>query len=223
MMVSKRQFRMSTLVPAEKLAGLEIAVIGVGAIGRSVALQLAQIGADSFTLIDPDTIEELNVGPQGHWPEDIGQHKVEAVARDVLRLNPDVAVCRTIKDIYKPDILDAATIIFACVDSMAARAEIFEAEAEHFRFFCDGRMAAEICRIHTADPVDKDSMQAYRDSLYADDEALDEPCTAKSTGYCASIAAGLMVAQFSQWLRGVPLFNPQIILNILAAEMTVGE
>ncbi|KKL74260.1 hypothetical protein LCGC14_2066730, partial [marine sediment metagenome] len=110
-------------------------------------------------------------------------------------------------------------IIFACVDSMEARRGIFENEAEHFSFFCDGRMAAEICRILTADSGDKGSMDCYVNSLHTDEEALDEACTAKSTCYCACIAAGLMVAQFSKYLRSIPLFTPQIILNILTAEL----
>lgn len=221
-MSSKRQFRMSDIIPAERLAGLSIAIIGVGAIGRNVGLQLAQIGAGRFMLIDPDTIEELNVGPQGHWPADIGKPKVEAVARDMLLINPDMESCQTIQDIYKPGQLTEETIIMACVDSMAARKEIFEAEAEHFNFFCDGRMGAEICRIMTADSANKVSMDCYAKSLYTDKAALSEPCTAKSTCYCANIAAGLMVAQFSQWLRGIPIFNPQIILNILSAEIVAG-
>ncbi len=221
--MSKRQFRMSDIIPADKLAEIDIAIIGVGAIGRNVALQLAQIGAARFKLIDPDTIEELNVGPQGHWPADIGADKVAAVARDIMLLNPDIVSCETVTDIYKPGQLDAETVLFACVDSMAARREIFEAESEHFHFFCDGRMAAEICRIHTADPTDAKSMEVYADSLYTDEQALDEPCTAKSTCYCATIAAGLMVAQFSQWLRGIPVFNPQILFNILTAQAITGK
>ncbi len=218
-MISNRQFRMSDIIPAERLSGLNIAVIGVGAIGRNVSLQLAQIGAGRFTLIDPDTIEELNVGPQGHWPADIGKPKIEAVARDILLINPDAEGIKTIQDIYKPGMLADEKIIFACVDSMEARRGIFENEAEHFSFFCDGRMAAEICRIMTADSGNQESMDCYANSLHTDDEALDEACTAKSTCYCANIAAGLMVAMFSQWLRGIPLFNPQIILNILTAEL----
>ena len=46
-------------------------------------------------------------------------------------------------------------------------------------------------------------------------------CTARSTIYSASIAAGLMVAQFARCLRGVPVVSDQT-LNLLAAELTVG-
>jgi molybdopterin-synthase adenylyltransferase len=44
--ISKDRFsRQQDLVPAERLAELTVTVIGVGAIGRQVALQLAAIGA----------------------------------------------------------------------------------------------------------------------------------------------------------------------------------
>lgn len=214
----ERQFRMKDIVPADRLAGLDIAVVGVGAIGRNVALLLAQIGAGNFYLIDPDTIEELNVGPQGHWPDDIGRYKVETVARDLVRINPDIEDVKISKDVYKTDVLTAETVIFACVDSMQARGDIFENELHHLRFFCDGRMAAETCRILTVEPADRFTAH-YRSTLHTDQEAIQESCTAKSTCYCANIAAGFMVGQFTKWLRGMPLETPELIINILSGEL----
>lgn len=216
-MSHERQFRMKDIVPADRLAGLDIAVIGVGAIGRNVALLLAQIGAESLTLIDPDTIEELNVGPQGFIPADIGAHKVFAVKWHVKGLNPD-SKSRVIQDVYKPGQLSDETVIFCCVDSMRARAEIFNSELHHLQFFCDGRMAAETCRILTVEPLKK-FIDHYRTTLHTDDEAIQESCTAKATCYCANIAAGFMVAQFTKYLRGFPLETPELLINILSGEM----
>jgi sulfur carrier protein ThiS adenylyltransferase len=44
-------------------------------------------------------------------------------------------------------------------------------------------------------------------------------CTAQGTVYTASIAAGLMVHQFTRWLRGVAV-EADVTLNLLAGEMT---
>ncbi len=214
----ERQFRMKDIVPADRLAGLDIAVVGVGAIGRNVALLLAQIGAESLTLIDPDTIEELNVGPQGFLPEQIGDYKTRATMANCRKLNPDIQLSRTTQDVYKAGQLTDQTVIFCCVDSMRARAEIFESELHHLRFFCDGRMAAEACRILTVEPVDK-FIDHYRATLHTDDEAIQESCTAKATCYCANIAAGFMVCQFTKWLRGFPLDTPELLINILSGEL----
>ena len=43
-------------------------------------------------------------------------------------------------------------------------------------------------------------------------------CTSQSTIYCAGIAAGLMLHQFSRWLRGIAV-SQDISLNLLAAEL----
>lgn len=45
-------------------------------------------------------------------------------------------------------------------------------------------------------------------------------CTAKTTIYCANIAAGLMVAQFTKYLRQMPI-DYDIQLNLLASELSV--
>jgi sulfur carrier protein ThiS adenylyltransferase len=45
-------------------------------------------------------------------------------------------------------------------------------------------------------------------------------CTARSTIYSASIAAGLMTHQFTRWLRGIPV-DCDVSLNLLAGELAV--
>ena len=43
--IQNRFTRQSGIVPADRLSNVTVSVIGVGAIGRQVALQLAAIGA----------------------------------------------------------------------------------------------------------------------------------------------------------------------------------
>jgi sulfur carrier protein ThiS adenylyltransferase len=58
--------------------------------------------------------------------------------------------------------------------------------------------------------------------LFRADEAFVGPCTAKTTIYCANIAAGLMLGQFTKYLRQLPV-DADIQLNLLASELSVGE
>ena len=67
--------RQRELVPAERLAKLCATVIGVGAIGRQVALQLAALGARQIQLIDFDQVEPTNVTTQGYLAQDVGNPK----------------------------------------------------------------------------------------------------------------------------------------------------
>jgi len=65
--VAERFSRQRDLVPHERLSKMRVAVIGVGAIGRQVALQLAAIGARQMQLIDFDSVELTNVTRRGTW------------------------------------------------------------------------------------------------------------------------------------------------------------
>ena len=68
-----RFVRQGDLVPRSRLQDVLVTVIGVGAIGRQVALQLAAIGATRLQLIDFDRVEATNVTTQGYFTSDIGQ------------------------------------------------------------------------------------------------------------------------------------------------------
>jgi tRNA A37 threonylcarbamoyladenosine dehydratase len=69
---SSRFARQSNLVPRERLAGLDVTVVGVGAIGRQVALQLAALGVTHLRLVDFDRVETTNVTTQGYFHENVG-------------------------------------------------------------------------------------------------------------------------------------------------------
>ena len=49
---------------------------------------------------------------------------------------------------------------------------------------------------------------------------MPEAATAKTTIYSANIAAGLMIAQFTKWLRNLPM-DSDLQFNLLASELTV--
>jgi hypothetical protein len=62
---------------------------------------------------------------------------------------------------------------------------------------------------------------AYPTTLFAQSEAQAGRCSARSTIYAAAIAAGMMVHQFTRWLRGIPT-DQDTSLNLLAGEWCVG-
>jgi sulfur carrier protein ThiS adenylyltransferase len=54
------------------------------------------------------------------------------------------------------------------------------------------------------------------------EETFAGPCTAKTTIYCANIAAGFMFSQFTKYLRLLAV-DYDIQVNLLASEISVGQ
>ena len=225
--LADRDIRQRELVPPEKLAACYAIVIGVGAIGRQVAVQLAAVGISSMDLIDPDTVGVENLAPQAYWPEDIGVQKVVATAALCRRMNP---MCH-IEEFPEPfrrssaktlKMLQGGTgvrpVVFACVDRIETRQLIWNSVRSKAAMFIDGRMNAEVLRVLASQHPGRDDY--YPTTLFAPEQTHTGACTARSTVYTASIAAGLMLSAFTRWLRGLPVAR-DVMLNLLASELIV--
>lgn len=208
--------RQRDLVPAERLQTLTATVVGVGAIGRQVALQLAALGIKKLRLIDFDTVELTNITTQGYCQTDLGLKKVLAARRSVLEIDPTIEVL-TIADRFRPRHVSGQSY-FCCVDSISNREAVWRAVQPTAQFWCDGRMLGEVLRILTA--TKQSGQERYPATLFEQSAAQTGSCTATSTIYTASIAAGMMLHQFSRWLRGGNT-DHDLALNLLAGELTV--
>lgn len=208
--------RQSGLVPAEKLSQVSATVIGVGAIGRQVALQLAAIGTPRIQLIDFDQVESTNITTQGYRGQDLGQLKVDATARAIQELDDSIQV--TVTPHRYRAAFPVGEAVFCCVDSISARAVIWRSVRGKCQFWTDGRMLGETIRILTST---KDyGMKQYAETLFPQNEAQTGSCTSRSTIFTASISAGLMVNQFTRWLRDIPV-DFDTTLNLLSGEIMV--
>ncbi len=224
--IQDRDLRQRDLVPPDKLANCRALVIGVGAIGRQVALQLAAMGVLDLTLVDFDVVDVVNLAPQGYAPEDLGKTKVETTAQMCRRLNPDLVVHTAAERFrrsspkalacFRPTLSARQLVVFCCVDSITARGICWDAVKDFAGFFADARMSAEVIRILASDRPATDVH--YPTTLFAQDQAFAGACTAKSTIYTAAVAAGFMLAQCTRWLRGISV-DRDLLLNLLASEL----
>ncbi|HEV8068974.1 MAG TPA: ThiF family adenylyltransferase [Planctomycetaceae bacterium] len=206
--------RQQDLVPQDRLAGLTATVIGVGAIGRQLALQLAAMGIPRMQLVDFDRVEASNVTSQGYWQGDIGELKVAATRKAIGCIDPTIVV-DTCADRFRPK-QTVADVLFCAVDSISARASLWRAVEQQCRFWADGRMLGETIRVLSA--ADARGRQHYATTLFSQSEAQTGQCTSRSTIYAASIAAGLMVHEFTRWLRDLPL-DCDSTLDLLAGDL----
>jgi len=211
---NERYSRERDLVPPERLAACKATVIGVGAIGRQVALQLTAMGIPWLQLVDFDSVEESNLASQGYLQDDLGRPKVEATADLCHQVNHMLEI-HSLNTRFRRS-MEIGNVVFCAVDKIDVRRLIWEAVKDKIDFWADGRMSAEVIRVLVAhDPV---SRKHYPTTLFAAEEAFTGSCTAKTTIYCANIAAGLMLAQFAKWLRRLPV-DPDLILNLLTCEV----
>jgi molybdopterin/thiamine biosynthesis adenylyltransferase len=216
--MSDRFVRQADLVPQQGLSEEQVTVIGVGAIGRNVALQLASIGLRRMTLIDFDRVDETNTTTQGYRHRELGVPKVVASRQMALEIDPTMEVF-VIEDRFRTK-YPVSRSVFCCVDSITDRQTIWRQVGHQARFWCDGRMLGEVIRVLTV--ADFFGRESYSHSFFSKADVEQGRCTSRSTIYTAGIAAGLMVHQFCRWLRGIRP-DGDVLLNLLAGEMTVAD
>ena len=215
--IPDRDIRQRDIASPAKLAATTAFVVGVGAIGRQVAMQLAAIGVSQLVLIDPDTVGPENLAAQGFFETDLNRLKTDAVRDTCLQLNRAVTV-QTDPQKFTRSYFSARPqgVVFCCVDTMEARKFIWKTCKGRCDMFVDGRMAAEVCRVLTIRQAS--DAEYYESTFFSDGEAFQGTCTAKTTLYCANVAAGLMVAQLTKMYRNIP-YDRDMQLNILAGEL----
>ena len=214
--ITERFSRQQDIVPPDRLDACKATVVGVGAVGRQVALQLTAMGVSQLQLIDYDEVEISNLASQGYLQGDLGKLKIETTADLCKQINSDLEV-QKINERFRRS-LDIGNALFCAVDKIQTRRLIWDAVKDKVNFFIDGRMSAEVLRVITV--CDEKSSLYYPQTLFAPAEAHAGPCTAKSTIYCANIAAGFMLAQFTKYLRLLPI-DPDVQVNLLASEIHV--
>lgn len=76
----------------DAFSSIKIGIAGAGGIGSNVAMLLARAGAESLVVVDFDKIEIQNLNRQFFFADQVGMPKVEALAQNLLRINPDIEI-----------------------------------------------------------------------------------------------------------------------------------
>ena len=152
--LGERYARQRDLVPPDRLASCRATVIGVGAIGRQVALQLAAMGIPWLQLVDFDVVEASNLASQGYLQDDLGRPKVQATGDLCHQINHLLEVHAEASRFRRS--METGTVLFCCVDGIGTRRLVWEAVKNKVDFFVDGRMSAEALRVLVAcDPASR--------------------------------------------------------------------
>jgi len=108
-----------------KLKKAKVCVVGIGGLGNPIATRLVAMGIGKIRIVDRDVIELSNLHRQTMFDEsDIGQVKVEAAAKKLKKMNPDVeieALPVSVNDYTALDIVEGCDVVIDALDSVNAR------------------------------------------------------------------------------------------------------
>lgn len=183
--------RQLDILPVSTL-GETIHIIGAGAIGSLTALSLAKMGFSNIFVFDDDKVEIENMNCQFYRFSDIGKQKVHALA-ELIKDFTGVAIEPIAKRYNGEGPLPG--IVISAVDSMKARKTVWDAHvgvAPSTKVIIDPRMAVETALMFVMNPMSEKDAKAYEASLYTDENAVQERCTAKATMYTAQLLSGLV-------------------------------
>lgn len=110
-------------------------VVGCGGTGSHVATQLAHLRVGRLTLIDHDFVEVSNLSRiVGLGPDDVGRSKVDALAEQLRRINPDMIIEATPESVLdvNPQVLTAADVIVCATDGHGSRSLLTEIATQFY-------------------------------------------------------------------------------------------
>ncbi|XP_076648067.1 ubiquitin-like activating enzyme 5 [Halictus rubicundus] len=130
--------RMGIVDNYEKIRELTIAIVGVGGVGSVTAEMLTRCGIGKLILFDYDKVEMANMNRLFFQPYQAGQSKVEAAAKTLQYINPDVDIETHNYNITTMDHFDhfmktistsslsqgPVDLVLSCVDNFEARMAI---------------------------------------------------------------------------------------------------
>ena len=188
------------------LKNVEFHIVGCGAIGSSVAMQLVRLGADNFYLYDFDKVEIPNIGVSQYNEQDVGLPKVRALINHMKRVNVMIKV-EGIIDRFRTYEGSKKGILILGLDSMKARRDIVKmlVKCPHKpKIVIDGRMGAEHYQQYIYNNI---TMSQYDKNWYSDDESDPEPCTRKATSYCSNMSGSFIANAAKNIVMKQPYFK----------------
>src|SRR5512139_756640 len=108
-----------------RFAAAHALIVGTGGLGNPAAQFLASAGVGTLTLVDADVVDLTNLQRQILFAmDDVGTPKVEAAARRLAAVNPEVRivpVAKRVGDAELAALVVAADVVLDCTDNFATR------------------------------------------------------------------------------------------------------
>jgi len=106
-------------------------VVGLGGVGRQLAMQLAALGVRRLLLVDAGRVSRREAAVECYFAEDVGRPKRHATAELCHRLNPQLDVHTSER--FSPRRLTGNDVLFVCELDRAA-AQTLRAARRNIRY-----------------------------------------------------------------------------------------
>lgn len=200
-----------------KIREAKIIIAGIGGIGSNVAFQIARMSPASMVLYDDDTVEIVNMAGQLFSMLNVGDSKVDAIAKMIYTytsMHQVMAVQEKFTASTTP-----GDIMICGFDNMAARNIFFNSWVNHVRskpdeekskcLYIDGRLSIDTLQVLCIKGDDVYNIMRYRkEFLFTDAQADATVCSMKQTTYLACMIGSIIVNLFTNFIANQ--LNPVI-------------
>ncbi len=123
----------NTYLTSEEQTRLERAVVGIagaGGLGSNVASHLVRAGVRKFVIADFDVVSPSNLNRQFFFRDQIGRRKVESLAENLRRIEPDLEL--TLHDVRldadnMPSLFGACDVVVEAFDNVESKSALLSA------------------------------------------------------------------------------------------------
>jgi len=176
-----------------------IHIIGVGATGSFVAMELARLGCPKLYLYDKDDVGIHNIPNQYFETQDIGKLKVDALKEKLLKINPNIIVETTSEFVTPEDISKMSGYVFMLVDVMSTRKQLWEAAKTNpnIKVVWESRLGSDQARVYCLPIKKNQDYKRYEQDFYGDDVSEKSACGTSITVLPIVLqTASFMICQF---------------------------
>ncbi len=180
-----------------------VAVVGCGATGSYVALQLAKLGIRNIDLYDGDVVENHNIANQLFGPYDVGRNKAAALRDILIALAGHYALHVNVGGFITPDMLPQVfyntSYVFLLVDNLEARRFIAEGAGNCIllKSMIETRLGTRHVEVRSFRPSRREQLANFISTIHDDAEVETSACgTSVTVGPTAAFLASLAVWRF---------------------------
>ncbi len=198
-----------------RIAAGRVLLIGAGGLGNAVAAYLAAAGVGELVVADFDRVDESNLGRQFLFgPADVGERKVDVLARRLGEINPDTRVSRAprrVDESSADELVGPADVVLDGSDNFRTRFVVADACVRHGKALVAGSAIRLEGQVETFGP-DYDESPCYRCVYTEADESLEDCAGNGVFSPVPGVVGTLMAVDALKLLAGLPVQRGHLTL-----------